>query len=487
MKKILLSLFFLLLIPSYIYAQSLEMVIDDFEDNNLWTPEVSLGWWHLDNSYEYKILEDRAYEGKSSMHITYYKTKPYQLLAGQINEENPKKDFSKYDTLSLMVYGLVKLLLKLEDFKGGEGTVGIKTALAADQWNRLDFDLSNLKIDKTNIKNIFLFFAPSDIGVKGEVFLDKIFLYNKRLSKDKNYLNKINKQEQEILQRQKRNAIHLKTVDISVVCPFDFDFDNQNNIYVVQKNSGFIFKYNEFGEFVTEIGRFGSKIGEFNNPVDIEFVSDKSSFYVVDRGNKRVQKFYINGKIDKTFANNGELIYKNKDIKFEDIVDLTIDNDNNIYILEKKDKKVYKYNENGEFISIFCDDLVEPVKVRFFNDFIFVIDAGTCIIKKLDLSGKLLASLKCVDAQRNIFIPKDIAFESKSCSYFIISSNRKDIIVYDKNWNYIGKTDFFKLNMPNAVSFRVDEQDKFSIMYVADLNKNKIFFTNILRVKTDIV
>jgi phage tail-like protein len=88
----------------------------------------------------------------------------------------------------------------------------------------------------------------------------------------------------------------------------------------------------------------GDGAGEFNQPKDI-ITDRKGNFYVLDYGNRRIQKFNRFGKFLQFFGT------KETDRAPEKPESLAIDKDNFIYILDSAKKTVEKFNAKGKWQS----------------------------------------------------------------------------------------------------------------------------------------
>ncbi len=449
--------------PSIIYSNNTEIILEDFEDENLWSPVSSLGWWRLDEVYDYTLSESVAFKGRYSMRVKYEKTKSYQIFGGYIDNTSPKKDFSKYDKFSMMVYGKVKILLKLEDRFDNQSNVGIKTSLKKDEWNRLDFDLTHLTgIDKTNIKNIFFFFEPGQVDVDGIVYIDNISVFKKD-DKAEDIIIK-NKQAHSFQDKQK----------IPIVSAWDFDFDNENNIYILQRLAGLVIKYNKDGTYLDDLSRFGSNVGELKYPEHIVFDSQKEKFYILDSGNNRIQKFYKNGILDSSFGYDGEFSYQSKN-KF---VDIDIDDNGFLYLLDQNQNSVYKYSNDSGLLSFISDFFIKPIKIKIIDNYIYVLDIGSKSIEKFDPTGRFIESIKCQDNSEKEFEAVDFAYDYKSKKYFVLAKNNNSIIVFNSNWKYLGQSDYLELDLPISIDI-IDLNKMLSVMFVSDYNKMEVISVNL--------
>ncbi len=89
----------------------------------------------------------------------------------------------------------------------------------------------------------------------------------------------------------------------------------------------------------------GSGDGQFNQPTDID-IDNRGNVYVVDKGNKRVQIFSRKGKFLLKFGEEGEA-----EGKFFYPTHITIDNENRLYIIDEKKKYVQIFDNNGKYLG----------------------------------------------------------------------------------------------------------------------------------------
>ncbi len=160
-----------------------DVVLEDFEDENFWTPDTTVGWWDSDGNAVYRRMNTYvvAYDGRVSMEVNYSKNgDPWSLMGACFSAANPRRDFSFYDTLTLKVYNSANILVKLRDQAQTEKDTGIFRAKNTAAWNSLSFDISNTGVDKTAIDNILLFVDPGDASSAGNIYLDQIKLENRK-------------------------------------------------------------------------------------------------------------------------------------------------------------------------------------------------------------------------------------------------------------------------------------------------------------------
>ncbi len=131
-----------------------------------------------------------------------------------------------------------------------------------------------------------------------------------------------------------KNKMFYKISDIKV--------DSEGNIYVLERGNKRVQKFDNKGNFILTIGAEGQGPGEFKHPIAL-FVTRDYYIYVLDSENLRVSKFNPNGIFVSSFKP------KNKPIDF------VVDSKHNIIILEDGDPnfKLFKYNSKGSLISSF--------------------------------------------------------------------------------------------------------------------------------------
>ncbi|PID28063.1 MAG: hypothetical protein CR982_04735 [Candidatus Cloacimonadota bacterium] len=104
--------------------------------------------------------------------------------------------------------------------------------------------------------------------------------------------------------------------------------------------------------------------------------------------------------LEKLFSIKGFDKYTNNDsINFEDISQLQIDKDNNIYISDSKSATIRKFNYNGKFITSFGGKGQGPGEFTLFSNFIILNDTIVAIdnlnkIIKFSSSGEFICEKK---------------------------------------------------------------------------------------------
>lgn len=132
--------------------------------------------------------------------------------------------------------------------------------------------------------------------------------------------------------------------------PADVAFDSQMNIYVADGyGNSRIVKFDENGNFIKTWGVKGTGAGEFDLPHNI-VIDYQDVVYVVDRNNKRIQRFNTEGDYIGEWNNIGNPfgLTMSKDNFF-----ITDGKEGFVSILDKTGKVIAKYGQAGKAVAQF--------------------------------------------------------------------------------------------------------------------------------------
>nr|WP_294948599.1 NHL repeat-containing protein [uncultured Mucilaginibacter sp.] len=182
-------------------------------------------------------------------------------------------------------------------------------------------------------------------------------------------------------------------------------------------------------------GSQGSGLGQFQFPMHVE-VDSLSNIYVSDDNRYNVQKFDIAGNYTQlfysgpsprgiAFLSNGNTVVTNAsglayvtlldkdrnilktwgaygtgDAQFQNVEEITVDNEQNIYVVDGQNNNVKKYDKNGNFLlkftaAIQTDRQIDgpyPFGVTYFKDKIFVTSPRNSVIRIYDKVGNFIKS-----------------------------------------------------------------------------------------------
>ena len=268
--------------------------------------------------------------------------------------------------------------------------------------------------------------------------------------------------------------------------PLAIAIDSDENIYVLDSNNSRIQKFDKYGDFIKEWGQRGKDLGEFKSPRGLA-IDSNDAIYVIDTGNDRIQKFDVNGDCIKTSENECTAwgTTGSSSGSFNHPAKASIDNDNNIYILDIENHRVQKFSSSGNFLTEWGNygssdgEFYQPVSIAYNNigfGTIYVLDK----IKKLRLQqfNKNGAYLKTIDLkipkelEEAFTKPTDISFDNEGNLYILDQENSK-IFKFKSDGTYInswGKKGRGRDQLLNPMAILAYNDD----IFIVDSGNNRI-------------
>lgn len=212
------------------------------------------------------------------------------------------------------------------------------------------------------------------------------------------------------------------------IMPHGLTVDRDDNIWVTDVGLHQVFKFDHTGKLLMKLGEAltrGSDRTHFNRPTDVAVNSD-GSFYVSDGyGNSRIVKFTSQGEYIFEWGKKG-----NEPGAFNIPHGICIDADENVYVADRENNRVQKFDPTGKLLHIFndrsfaslCSVAIDSVgnklvaiddltflKVKHRGSDIFKIDTNGVIQTRFGRSG-LYSGSTCwyhdvaVDNQQSIYV-----------------------------------------------------------------------------------
>lgn len=179
--------------------------------------------------------------------------------------------------------------------------------------------------------------------------------------------------------------------------PHDLEFNSDNTrLYVVDRDGNRIQVFDKNGEFLFKFGEKGGKEGQFSVPYGID-VDSNGNVWVADRGNHRIQKFDSDGNFILKFGNSGKSP-SSEPGKFDNPRHLEVDKEvKNVYVADSKNNRIQQFDINGKFIKAIGEfgksegqfNLPTTVEIDSMGNF-FVNERGNERIQKFDSNWNLI-------------------------------------------------------------------------------------------------
>ena len=186
---------------------------------------------------------------------------------------------------------------------------------------------------------------------------------------------------------KKLRDIKLPTDDVELK---GIAIDEDDNIYVTDRERHCLVKLNKAGEVLTTVGTRGSDHGEFNDPRGVAVIGDR--VFVCDRSNHRLQVFTKERlEFVKTIHSQGQ-----GDEHFDTPEDITQDKLGNMYVCDFVNNRVKLLNKQGEFQLSFSkkgfDQLNGPNGVCVVDQFVYVVEFGGDCVSVFSRDGQFVTS-----------------------------------------------------------------------------------------------
>ncbi|MFH1897416.1 MAG: SMP-30/gluconolactonase/LRE family protein [Candidatus Desantisbacteria bacterium] len=303
-------------------------------------------------------------------------------------------------------------------------------------------------------------------------------------------------------------------------------------VYVTDSDKGCIWEFDGKRLSIRKIGETGTGSGQFLAPLDIVYNPTDFMLYVVDTGNHRIQKIYIEGTFtmisvclkDESLGtltgiatNNNQSIYltaKKEDMngkyeyiygfgldfqkkcgwggktgfragQFGDIAGLFVNKEGTVYAVDRKNNCIQRFDNKGNFISLLSKNSFEtgrfnsPVDMAFdSNGNMFVVDKDNHRIQKFTQDGKFITAWgsKSSMLEKGLFdTPTGIAIDRNNNNRVYITDSYNSRIqrfnnngVFIDSWGELGSGEG-KFKYPQDIAI-----DSIGNAYIVDTSNNRI-------------
>jgi hypothetical protein len=178
--------------------------------------------------------------------------------------------------------------------------------------------------------------------------------------------------------------------------------------------------------YVTQWGKYGSGNGEFSTPADLA-IDSSGNVYVADRDNGKIQKFDDEGILIKTWNSGYEP------------VGIAVDSSGNVYVGDSYNGKIQKFTSDGTTIGDWDSGGLTSIAVDSLG-FVYVTDRYQSKIRKFTSDGTLIkewGSEGSGDGQFKDFA--GIAVDSAGFVYVTEWNRNIRIQKFDSDGNFVTK------------------------------------------------
>ena len=168
--------------------------------------------------------------------------------------------------------------------------------------------------------------------------------------------------------------------------------DDDGNIYITDKESHRLSKFNSDGKLVKSVGGEGSRTGQFDWPWGIA-LSKENKLFVCDKNNHRIQVFDTNLRFISCFGKEGS-----GEGEFRQPIDLAFDPAGDVYVTDSENHCVQVFSQNGTFLRTFGrhgsgpGELLYPWGICVDHDYVYVVEYGNHRVSVFYTSGKFITS-----------------------------------------------------------------------------------------------
>ena len=199
---------------------------------------------------------------------------------------------------------------------------------------------------------------------------------------------------------------------------------------------------------LTVIGAPGSGEGEFNEPAGITIDAD-GNLYVVDRLNHRVQKFDADGQFVAMVGEEGSDFGQFHDPTTDDPAFSTdgpwgvgTDADGNVYIADTWSHRVQIFSSDLEFLRVLGEDLFGPRDITFDGDGdLLLVDTGNHRLREYAADGGLKTSFGSKGGDEGQFNEPSSITVSPSGDIYVADFWNQRIQHFDADFRYVDEID----------------------------------------------
>ncbi len=245
----------------------------------------------------------------------------------------------------------------------------------------------------------------------------------------------------------------------------DIDFDNKNNMYVLDPSANCIRVYSRHGEYKKSLCR-----GEISTPKELLIKNNK--IYIIHNQNGMDIEMYdcSSGKQEATYNRKGD------DVIVKNPIKLAVGTESELYVIDGKKRNISVFEKSGQFRDSFSYSGTESPERPIAIDVdskgnVYVLDSPKRKRSQIIVYNDRMQYVKKISFNNRKFSNAkftDMVLNNYNNRLFLTNSSNNNIVSMDlsgKNINEFG-------NISNPFKIAMD---RFSNIYVTDMKNNRIF------------
>jgi YD repeat-containing protein len=216
--------------------------------------------------------------------------------------------------------------------------------------------------------------------------------------------------------------------------------DAKGTIWVVDQGNRRVEKFNAAGEFQSAFGSAGSGNGQFGRPTDIA-VDAAGNLWVTDAGNSVVDKFNEKGEFLAKFGS-----YGTGNGQFHEAESIAIDAQGNIWIGDTYNGRLQKFNAAFEFIKVVgaygsnAGQMIEPTGIDIGpGGAVWVADWGNNRVSVFNASGEFVRQFGSGGTGNGQFARPDVVEVDSRGNVWVGDQNNGRVQQFDQTGKYVAQ------------------------------------------------
>jgi DNA-binding beta-propeller fold protein YncE len=257
--------------------------------------------------------------------------------------------------------------------------------------------------------------------------------------------------------------------------PLDVAAAPDGSFYVLDSGNNRVQKFDGFSKFLLSWGASGTRSGEFDDPQAIA-VDRGGSVYVVDTGNNRVQKFDAEGNFLMSWGSLGS-----RAGDFKSPRDIAFDAAGSIYVLDAGNDRVQKFDASTAFVSEWGRAFgsrggvfEQMVSLAWTDDrfgYLYTLGAA-CLVQQFQLDGTLVNSWSAVAPESELCEPARIRIDDDNDYVYVLDSGNSLLMRFTRDGLFLAALTGADASFLHSRGFSVDPAR--DLVLVADTGNNVV-------------